>query len=133
VAYHTRPSGQIFYPYFPTDRISELVVLPSIPLFVEEDARFFNSTFPDGLFSADDQFATRHSSRSATMALLDGSALSFRPPNDNNELFQGSGDMDSKDFYAVGVEGWVRMEPPSAGAGRPFGWINNPTDAGRNP
>lgn len=133
VAYHTQPSGQLFYPTFPVARVSELVTLPSIPIFVEEDARFFNTTYPDGLWSADDQFATRHSSRSTTMALFDGSAMSFRPPNDGEERVQGAGDMDTKDFYASGNEGWVRMEPPSAGAGRPWGWINTPRDAWRNP
>ena len=133
VAYNSRPSGQIIYPNFPTAQISDLIVLPSLPIFVEEDSRFFNSAFPDGLFSSDDQLTTRHSSKSATMALLDGAALSIRPPNDGNDRAQGAADMDAKDFYAVGNEGWVRMEPPTTGSGRPWGWINTPKDQWRNP
>lgn len=133
VAYNSRPSGAIIYPYFPAAQVADLVVFPSIPIFVEEDTRFFNSTFPDGLWSADDQLSTRHSSKSSTMAMLDGSAMSIRPPNDGNDRAQGAADMDAKDFYAVGNEGWVRLEPPTLGSGRPWGWINTPKDLWRNP
>ncbi len=133
VAYHTRPSGQIFYPTFPVARVDELVIFPSIPIFMEEDTRFWNSTYPDGLWCADDQPTTRHPGKAATMALLDGSAMSFRPPNDGNDRLQGAGDLDAKDFYATGREGWVRLEPPTLGTGRPWGWINTPSDLWRNP
>jgi prepilin-type N-terminal cleavage/methylation domain-containing protein/prepilin-type processing-associated H-X9-DG protein len=132
VAYHTLPGPQIFSPRFPEARVSELSVFPSLPIFVEEDTLYWNTTFPDGLYSSDDQITIRHSGASS-MAFLDGSASAFRAPTDGQVRFQSSSDLDAKDFYASSTEGWVRLEPPSTGSGRPWGWINTPRDLWRNP
>jgi prepilin-type N-terminal cleavage/methylation domain-containing protein/prepilin-type processing-associated H-X9-DG protein len=132
VAYHTLPGPQIFSPRFPEARVSELSVFPSLPIFVEEDTLYWNTTFPDGLYSSDDQITIRHSGASS-MAFLDGSASAFRAPTDGQVRFQSSSDLDAKDFYASSSEGWVRLEPPSTGSGRPWGWINTPRDLWRNP
>lgn len=102
-----------------------LTLFPSPPIFFEEDALMYNSAWPDGLFCATDQVATRHS-RGGTYARLDGSADRFTGPQAGGAATADVGDMTAGDFYAQSNLFWVRMEPQSFGEGRPFGWVNSP-------
>ncbi len=103
----------------------KLTIMASPPIFMEEDALFYNSSWPDGLFCATDQVAKRHS-RGGTLARLDGSADRFTPPQAGSPTAADVGDLTAGDFFAHSGMFWVRMEPQSFGEGRAYGWINSP-------
>lgn len=102
------------------------VILPSVPIFVEESTRFFNSDWRDGLWANQDQLSTRHN-RAGAMCFWDGSANIITPPQGGNQYAAEPADLEANDFYVLSRWGWIRMEPDSRGSGRPFGWINNPS------
>ena len=104
---------------------ARLTLFPAPPIFFEEDAMFYNSDWPDGLFSADDQLATRHA-RAGTYARLDGSAATLTPPQGSRPDVAEMGDLITADFYVLTGQNWLRMEPSEVGEGHPFGWINAP-------
>lgn len=103
----------------------KLTLFASPPIFMEEDAVFYNSAWPDGLFSATDQLAKRHA-KGGTFARMDGSADRMTPPQAGAPTAADVGDLIAGDFYAQAGLFWVRMEPASFGEGRPFGWVNSP-------
>lgn len=98
---------------------------PALPIFVEESTKYFNSDFKDGLWSNQDQIATRHN-RAGAVSYWDGSAGALVPPQGGNQHAAEAGDLEANDFYVLSRRGWIRMEPDNRGFGRPFGWINNP-------
>lgn len=53
--------------------------LPNIPVFIDEDTRWWNEQSPDGLFSNWDQMTTRHQG-GAQMAMLGGEMVYLKPP-----------------------------------------------------
>ncbi|MBS0196079.1 MAG: prepilin-type N-terminal cleavage/methylation domain-containing protein [Planctomycetes bacterium] len=136
--YLKQPDGRTMPAFLPTARIDELQTLPSIPLFVEESTKFFNTSFPDGLWAYTDQITHRHN-KAGTMSFLDTSARMFNAPEGGSPDVADAGDMDTQDFFALGRDNsgapaWLPIEVPSnPGRGRPFGWINNPTYLGANP
>jgi prepilin-type N-terminal cleavage/methylation domain-containing protein/prepilin-type processing-associated H-X9-DG protein len=138
VGYFTNPTGGSMPPSLPTTRISELTLLSSVPLFVEESTKFYNTTFPDGLWAYSDQLTHRHN-KAATMSFLDGSARTFIAPEGGSPELEEPGDLRTVDFFALGRDfsgnpSYVPIEVPSnPGRGRPFGWINNPVYLGINP
>jgi len=133
VAHLRQPDGRVTPPVLPVARVAELNILAGIPLFVEEHTKYFNTDFPDGLFSFDDQFTKRHN-ENGTISFLDGSARLFNAPEGGGDNSQDAGDLDAKDFFVVGREGWLPIEVPNnPGRGRPFGWINNPISLAANP
>lgn len=103
-----------------------LSLFVSPPIFLEEDALFYNSGWPDGLFSATDQIAKRNS-RGGTYARLDGSADRITPPQAGDPTTSDIGDLTAGGFYVQASGFWLRMEPQAFGEGRPFGWVNSPT------
>jgi prepilin-type processing-associated H-X9-DG protein len=105
---------------------ARLTFLRSPILFLEENVDLYNTDYPDGLFASADQIATRHGG-TGNISLLDGSAMTFRPPQVGPEKTAEAGDLMAKHFYAGGNREWIRTEGPSEGNGRPFGWFNNPT------
>ena len=60
------------------------------------------------------------------MTFLDGAASLFAPPSGGDANRLENADLDANDFYVWSKSRWLRCEPQSAGAGRPFGWINSP-------
>ena len=104
-----------------TDR---LTVMRGTPLFVEENNRFYNADYPDGIWCATDQISVRHTG-SGNISYLDGSATSFKPPRAIAEDDHVAGVLQADHFYFLGQGGWKRLEG-GAGDGRPFGWVNNP-------
>ncbi len=102
-----------------------LTLFPAPPVFFEEDTRFYNTEWPDGLFSATDQISTRHA-RAGNYARLDGSAAAITPPAGSRAEIAEVGDLMTADFYVLTGQNWLRMEPAEVGEGRPFGWINAP-------
>jgi prepilin-type N-terminal cleavage/methylation domain-containing protein len=106
--------------------LDRLQILQSPVLFIEENTWLFNSDVPDGLFASSDQISTRHS-QTGNLAYLDGGAGAIKPPRAGEEKTAEAGDLYAKHFYAWTNREWLRVEGPSEGNGRPFGWFNNPT------
>lgn len=133
VGYRTPFDGRRPQASLPAAVLPELVVLPGVPVFIEESTGLFNTDWPDGLWSSGDQVTTRHSG-SGTIAYLDGGASLFKQPKGGQREREADGDLRAKDFYALGLNGWFNLEYlPAEGQGRPFGWINNPTRDAANP
>jgi prepilin-type N-terminal cleavage/methylation domain-containing protein/prepilin-type processing-associated H-X9-DG protein len=103
-----------------------LTAMRSAPVFVEENAKYSNSDFPDGLWMASDQISVRHSGV-GNIAYFDGSAGLFKTPGDSKELEFSDWDVNANHFYALGKRGWFRTDSGNGGFVRRFGWINNPS------
>ena len=138
VAYNRQPSAVAIPPSLPNSRVEELQQLEGVPLFVEESTRFYNTSFPDGLWAYNDQMTRRHN-KAATISFLDTSARLFIAPEGGNPEVEDPGDLQTQDFFALGKDfsgnaAWLPIEVPSnPGRGRAFGWINNPTYLSANP
>ena len=138
VAYNRQPSAVAIPPSLPNSRVEELQQLEGVPLFVEESTKFYNTSFPDGLWAYNDQMTRRHN-KAATISFLDTSARLFIAPEGGNPEVEDPGDLQTQDFFALGKDfsgnaAWLPIEVPSnPGRGRAFGWINNPTYLSANP
>ncbi|MEM9082494.1 MAG: prepilin-type N-terminal cleavage/methylation domain-containing protein [Planctomycetota bacterium] len=108
-------------------------VLPSMPIFIEESLHLHNNGITDGLWGNADQITTRHRGF-GMVGYLDGRAgrfeTSISTANHDPAAIDPT-DLDCNDFYALGPEGWVRIEPNNINNNsnwrtRPFGWINRP-------
>jgi prepilin-type processing-associated H-X9-DG protein len=114
----------------PVGQVSQIKLMQNVPIFVEEDAWYYNSVFLDGLFGANDQFSTRHGKK-CNIAYFDGSAGAFAAPNDNQERIENPAvDLQAIDLY-VNVKGfnnsWYAISNAERfGAPQSYGWINNP-------
>lgn len=101
------------------------------PLFVEESTNFYNGRddspdYRDGLFSNNDQFETRHNGGCA-VGFLEGHSEIFKAPAGGSATTEETGDLVAWDLYALGLRGWIRIEPADLNwARRPYGWINAP-------
>ena len=111
-------------------QVDTLTPMHALPLFVEEDSYYYNSSIQDGLFGVSDQFSTRHEG-GGNIAYLDGSADRFVAPNDGLETVENTTrDLQANDLY-VNVRGrrntWYAVSNPDRfGVPQPYGWINNP-------
>ena len=114
----------------PVGQVSQITLMQNVPIFVEEDAWYYNSVFLDGLFGANDQFSTRHGKK-CNIAYFDGSAGAFAAPNDNQERIENPAvDLQAIDLY-VNVKGFNNSWYAVSNAERfnvtqSYGWINNP-------
>jgi prepilin-type N-terminal cleavage/methylation domain-containing protein len=103
---------------------SNMVMLRSPPVYMEEDGEWWNAQSPDGLFSNQDLVTDRHFGR-GNMALLDGSAELSNFPKGRPDVTVGS--ITGNDFYATGGKGnWSQLCPTWPGTQRPYGWLKNP-------
>jgi prepilin-type N-terminal cleavage/methylation domain-containing protein len=138
VAHFRQPDARSMPAFLPNSRVDELVQLEGVPLFVEESTKFYNTSFPDGLWSYTDQITRRHN-KSGTISFIDTSARIFVAPEGGNPDTEDAGDLQTQDFFALGKDNsggtsWLPIEVPNnPGRGRPFGWINNPTYLAANP
>jgi len=98
-----------------------------MPVFIEENTRWWNERYVDGLWSNMDQVETRHNG-AGNVAFLEGHVEPFHAPMGVTDRLQEVRDLDANDLYVRGDHRWVRMEYRS-GTLRPFGWINNPEQA----
>jgi prepilin-type N-terminal cleavage/methylation domain-containing protein len=90
VAYNRQPSAVAIPPSLPNSRVEELQQLEGVPLFVEESTKFYNTSFPDGLWAYNDQMTRRHN-KAATISFLDTSARLFIAPEGGNPEVEDPG------------------------------------------
>ncbi len=111
----------------PAARVPTLQPMRGLPLFVEEDTKWWNEQAIDGLWGNWDQITTRHDKR-GSIVYLDNSVEFFKPPSDFNDANQNF----SRDFTANqiffnvkgGNDNWFRLHHESGDMY--YGWVNNP-------
>lgn len=119
-------SGQQGRPTNPP--IANITLFRSLPVFWEEDTRWWNGESPDGLFSNWDQLTNRHG-RKGHLAFLDGSVELWQAPRGGNDAVQTDlGDFVANDIFASsrGATTWLPVAPSWPATNRTFGWFNNP-------
>ncbi len=106
-----------------------MTVLPgagsSLPVFVEEHERWENTITPDARFLGDsDQLSQRHGG-ACNVAMMDGTAYTFKPPAGPRPDEQEDTDFVATRFYfrgfGQGGQGWVQNPMLRQG----YGWIDN--------
>lgn len=127
VAFRNKPEN-IDINALPPELVVErsLTKFPGIPIFVEENTRFYNQDVADGLWSNKDQFETRHNGR-GNIAYIEGHVESFKPVMGNLDNLEEKGDLNANDIYVNDnlKYDWVRLEKGVSNL-RPYGWINMP-------
>ena len=89
----------------------------SLPVFVEEHELWENTLTHDARFLGDlDQLSQRHGGES-NLSMMDGTAMSFRPPAGPNPNLREDTDFVTTRFYFLGT---------SSSAGGAEGWVQNP-------
>ena len=138
MGYFRQPDARSIPAFLPNTRVDELQMLEGVPLFVEESTKFYNTSFPDGLWAYNDQMTRRHN-KAATISFLDTSARIIVPAEGGSPEVEDAGDLQTQDFFALGKDNssnpaWLPIEVPNnPGRGRPFGWVNNPNYLAANP
>jgi prepilin-type N-terminal cleavage/methylation domain-containing protein len=104
-----------------------IIRLSGLPIFVEENTRFWNQQYVDGLWGNGDQLEERHRGQ-CHLGFSDGRVEPFTPIMGKYNEGHEERDLDANDFYvrAFGRQEWIRLER-QVGTMRPFGWINSPT------
>ncbi len=113
----------------PAARVTDLVPLRGLPLFVEESTKFYNEVYIDGLWGNVDEIARVHDQR-GSIVYLDNSVDLFKPPTDRNDNIQNLNlDFTANQlFFTVkgSSDSWFRLH--RSGSDTKWGWINNPRD-----
>jgi prepilin-type N-terminal cleavage/methylation domain-containing protein/prepilin-type processing-associated H-X9-DG protein len=109
-------------------QVSTLKMMRNLPIFMEENTRWYNEVYRDGLWGNVDQVSTRHS-LGGNVVYIDGSVELFKPNRGLSEsLEEGTMDFQANDLY-VNVRGngtpWYRLSIAYAQNIR-YGWINSP-------
>ena len=107
--------------------VTDMRNFKSLPVYVEEDLRFYNSDTPDGMFSNLDQITDRHG-RKGHIAYVNGDVELFAGPKGNNPDSESDrGDLIGNDFWVKGrANAWYQLCPTWPGVPRPYGWANQP-------
>jgi prepilin-type N-terminal cleavage/methylation domain-containing protein/prepilin-type processing-associated H-X9-DG protein len=123
------------YPASPATPTLNMRNFPGIPLLIEEHDKFFNETYDDGSFAAEDQFSTRHGARGAgsaaggpngscNLAYLDGSVGPFKAPVGGNDRVAENADLKARHLRLVKKRG--QTWPIDSSTATEFGWANRP-------
>ncbi len=100
---------------------SQIQPLTGMLLFVEEDTKFYNEVYQDGLWGNLDQITQRHF-KGGNVIYLEGHGELLKTPKGPSEELEEAGDMNCNDVYIVGASRrWSRIELINTGYGR----INN--------
>ncbi len=122
------PDGNNANPWtLPTARVPLLQPMRGLPIFVEEDTKWYNEVYQDGLWGNVDEIARRHDKR-GSIVYLDNSVEFFKPPSDYNDATQNlSLDFTSNRIYfnvKGGSDTWFKLTKDVDQVY--YGWINNP-------
>ncbi len=94
----------------------------SIPVLIEEDAKYFNHDFDDGSFAWNDQFSRRHG-RGCNISFLDGSVDRFVPPQAGLPTQPHPANLTAQ---GVKLEAKFRKFDLHASDATEWGWVNSP-------
>ncbi len=109
------------YPKNPLDPMNTRTRFQALPFLMEEDAKFFNQSFDDGSFAAQDQLTDRHN-RGCHIGFLDGTVRFVSPHGNNSQLEE------PQDLMASHLRLWARNTSfmVSFSTANEFGWVNKP-------
>jgi hypothetical protein len=93
-----------------------------LPFLIEEDEKFYNQSYPDGSFAADDQFSDRHF-KGGHVGHLDGSVSRFVSPRGPRSEVAEPGDLETNHLRLVAKQ---REYMVGSSNENEFGWVNNP-------
>jgi prepilin-type N-terminal cleavage/methylation domain-containing protein/prepilin-type processing-associated H-X9-DG protein len=113
---------QMTYPERPAVSNSPVRRFTSLPFLIEEDTKFYNATFDDGSFAANDQVSDRHR-KGANIAYLDGSAERFVSPRGPRSEVEEPNDLIASQFR---LRARQLSYPVGSSSVAEFGWANNP-------
>jgi prepilin-type N-terminal cleavage/methylation domain-containing protein len=104
---------------------ASIVRFRGVPVFLEEDTRWYNGDTPDGMFSNWDQLTNRHG-RKGHLVYANGDVEAFKAPRGPDDATQADrGDMVANDIWASGRT-WLQVAPSWPLYNRTYGWINRP-------
>jgi prepilin-type N-terminal cleavage/methylation domain-containing protein len=113
----------------PTSEEQFLTKLRNMPIFFEENTKFYNQEYRDGGFGNIDQMAHRHAG-GGHVTMMDGGAELVKFPSDGNDNTDNQNqDFVGNDLYVRGPKPtWFAMSDvnPRFGTPQPYGWINDP-------
>jgi prepilin-type N-terminal cleavage/methylation domain-containing protein len=113
----------------PAARVTDLVPMRNLPLFVEESTKFYNEIYIDGLWGNVDEIARTHDDR-GSVVYLDNSVELFKPPADdyNNAQNLQFDFTANQIFFSVkaGADSWFKLY--RTGSDTKWGWVNNPRE-----
>ncbi|MGH7133855.1 MAG: type II secretion system protein [Phycisphaerales bacterium] len=113
---------RVTYPTQPQLANSPRMEFQSIPILMEEHPLFYNRSFDDGSFAAQDQLALRHG-RAAHIGFLDCSVALFKAPAGGNPDVEEAGDLKCSQLRLVRG---MRTFPLDFSNAQEFGWVNKP-------
>ncbi len=114
--------SQMTYPENPAAPNSFRKRFDVLPFLIEEDDKFYNQSYPDGSFAADDQFSNRHF-KGGHIGNLDGSVTRFVSPRGPQSDVAEPADLQTNDLRLVSKQ---REYPVGSSNENEFGWVNNP-------
>lgn len=114
--------SQMTYPENPAAPNSMRKRFDVLPFLIEEDDKFYNQSYPDGSFAADDQFSDRHF-KGGHLGNLDGSVVRFVSPRGPRSDVAEPADLQTNDLRLVSKQ---REYPVGSSNENEFGWVNNP-------
>jgi prepilin-type N-terminal cleavage/methylation domain-containing protein len=113
----------------PAANSSAMVRMANVPVYFEEDARWYNADTPDGLFSNLDQMSNRHD-KGGHMVFLDSSVALMKMPRGADDNTQSDiGDFTSNHLYVRNRNNnWVVLNSrfDTNTARRAYGWLDQP-------
>ncbi|MBX3385609.1 MAG: prepilin-type N-terminal cleavage/methylation domain-containing protein [Phycisphaeraceae bacterium] len=110
---------------------NDLVIMRGVPVYFEEDSKWWNGNTPDGLFSNWDQLTHRHGGRKlggGHVVYSNGEVeLLMLPKGPRPDLESDVGDFTGNDLWILGQGNrWHQLAPSWPAFLRPFAWPNNP-------
>ena len=110
------------YPEDPTRPTQTVRTFPALPLLIEEDQFFYNTSYDDGSWANNDQVTDRHSGAS-NLGYLDGGAARFKAPNNSYTERDTPADLVARHLKLLAKNGQYDVWGSSSAE---FGWANRP-------
>ncbi len=104
-----------------------ITLFKGLPVYMEEDTLYYNTSYPDGIWTNADQLTDRHDRKGHTVYASGDVELLDLPRGGNASSQNDVGDFTANDIYAQGRSNtWFQMAPSAPGSLKPYGWTNRP-------
>ncbi len=112
------------YPADPASPGRNLKAFQAMPVLIEEDAKWYNNSVPDGTWAWYDQFSNRHGG-TCNLAYLDGSGGEFTSPKGPNDEAEEAADLKAQHLQLETTPGKNYGQLYKSDFDK-FGWVNHP-------